>query len=129
LTRHRHLHVQGVRFRFKRGLVRSLQGDGGVSQTYADHSVEEGHSGAQFRAACRRPAGAYADLDDRASGPANGLAAIVPGPGGDPVALSLGKQLEYPEIDLGLAYGGAQRLNIEVRLEPYSILCQSRLPG
>jgi acyl-CoA synthetase (AMP-forming)/AMP-acid ligase II len=58
----------------------------------------------------------FAELDARASAFASGLARLVGLRPGDRVALLLENRLEYPEIDLALAYGGFVRVALNIRL-------------
>ena len=59
----------------------------------------------------------YAELDERASRLANGLARLGLKPG-DHVGLLLENQVEYPEVDVALAYGGFVRVALNARLAP-----------
>ncbi len=64
---------------------------------------------------CGGEARSYAELGDRAYRLRHALAALGVH-AGDRVAVLLNNRLEYPEVDVGLAFGGAVRVALNVRL-------------
>lgn len=82
-----------------------------------------GEHGAQIALRCGDQSRTYAQLDERAQRLANGLRARGLRPG-DHVAVLLENRVEYPEVDLGLAYAGLVRvaLNARLGLEDFSFV-------
>lgn len=62
----------------------------------------------------------YGEVGDRALRLAHGLRALGLG-AGDRVAVLLGNRLEYPEVDVGLAFAGLVRVAVNVRLNAHDL--------